>query len=54
MTNRGGNRMKRIIATLAVAVLMSLPAAASAAPSMCDIQEKLGVRNVKECEEPTR
>lgn len=46
---------KRLIALIAVAALLGpFAGSASAAPSMCEIQRKLGVENVKECEDPTR
>jgi hypothetical protein len=45
---------KRLIAFVAVAALLGpLAGTANAAASMCEIQRKLGVQNVKECEEPT-
>lgn len=46
---------KRLIACVTVAVLLGpLAGIANAGPSTCAIMEKIGVRNVKECEEPSR
>ena len=50
----GGVMLKRIFAALLVGIVLSFAApAAEAAPSMCEIMYKLGVRNVRECEDPT-
>jgi len=45
---------KRLIALVTVAALVGpLAGVANAAASLCEIQRKLGVQNVKECEGPT-
>ena len=46
---------KRLIAIVVTAAFLTglAGSAAHGAASWCEIQEKLGVRNVKECENPT-
>lgn len=46
-------RARLTMAALAALIVSLFAGAADAGPSMCDIQEKLGVRNVRECEDAT-
>ncbi len=45
--------IRTIVAAIILAAVAGTAAPATAAPSTCEIMAKLGVQNVRECEDPT-